>query len=314
MLYPFIEVERAERRNVKRACKLLEVSRAAFYDWVRHIPSVRKRADAQLLEKIETVHEDSKGTYGSPRVHAQLQIDGETCGENRVARLMQANSIVGRRKRRFKKTTIPDPAGATTAVDLVKRLFGPGTVEVNRLWCGDISFIRTWEGWLYLATVIDVASRRVVGWAMCDHMRTELVNDALQMALDQRRPSPGLIFHSDRGCQGGFTWSSQHLRDGGVSRWVPASASRRSGRCAVTCGRLVGPRRLDERIEFVSGKRSLAAHRAKRPRSMPGCRQRWGLDGSARLVGCHRSSKPSSHADTCRSPKERRLRSFMPKA
>ncbi|HYN35628.1 MAG TPA: IS3 family transposase, partial [Actinomycetota bacterium] len=201
MLYPFIEVERAERRNVKRACKLLEVSRAAFYDWVRHIPSVHKRADAQLLEKIETVHEDSKGTYGSPRVHAQLQIDGETCGENRVARLMQANGIVGRRKRRFKKTTIPDPAGATTAVDLVKRLFGPGTVEVNRLWCGDISFIRTWEGWLYLATVIDVASRRVVGWAMCDHMRTELVNDALQMALDQRRPSPGLIFHSDRGCQ-----------------------------------------------------------------------------------------------------------------
>ncbi|MCA1708355.1 MAG: IS3 family transposase [Actinobacteria bacterium] len=199
-VYPFIEVERAEKRNVKRACALLEVSRAAFYDWLRRIPSVRKRADQKLLEKIEAIHDDSNGTYGSPRVHAQLKADGEVCGENRIARLMQVNGIVGRAKRRFKRTTIPDPVAAA-AVDLVKRVFGPGTIEVNRLWCGDISFIRTWEGWLYLATVIDVASRRVVGWAMADHMRTELVSDALQMALDHRRPGPGLIFHSDRGCQ-----------------------------------------------------------------------------------------------------------------
>ena len=206
-VYPFIEVERAEKRNVKRACALLEVSRAAFYEWVRRIPCARKRADHKLLDKIETIHEASKGTYGSPRVHAQLQIDGETCGENRVARLMQTNGIVGRAKRRFKRTTIPAPVTAT-AVDLVKRVFGPGTIEVNRLWCGDITFIRTWEGWLYLATVIDVASRRVVGWAMADHMRTELVANALEMALDQRVPGPGLIFHSDRGCQytsSGFT-------------------------------------------------------------------------------------------------------------
>lgn len=199
-VYPFIEVERAERRNVKRACALLEVSRAAFYKWVKHLPSLRERADARLLKKIETIHDDSKETYGSPRVHAQLQTDGETCGANRVARLMQVNGIVGRAKRRFKRTTIPDPVAAA-AVDLVKRVFGPGTIQINKLWCGDISFIRTWEGWLYLATVIDVASRRVVGWAMADHMRTELVSDALQMALDHRRPGPGLIFHSDRGCQ-----------------------------------------------------------------------------------------------------------------
>ncbi len=195
-VYPFIEAERAGKRNVKRACALLEVSRAAFYEWLRAIPSRRCRADQMLLR---AVHQDSRGTYGSPRVHAQLRKNGEICGENRIARLMQANGIVGKAPRRFKRTTIP--GASATAVDLVKRVFGPGTIEVNRLWCGDISFIRTWEGWLYLATVIDVASRRVVGWAMADHMRTELVTDALQMALDHRRPDPGLIFHSDRGCQ-----------------------------------------------------------------------------------------------------------------
>jgi transposase InsO family protein len=199
-VYPFIEVERAERRNVKRACALLEVSRAAFYAWLRHVPSRRQRRDEQLLDKIETVHEDSKGTYGPPRVHAELKARGEVCGENRIARLMQANGIVGRTRRRFRKTTIPDPEGAAV-VDLVKRAFGPGTVEVDRLWCSDISFIRTWEGWMYLATVIDAASRRVVGWAMAEHMRAELACDALKMAIQNRRPSPGLIFHSDRGSQ-----------------------------------------------------------------------------------------------------------------
>jgi transposase InsO family protein len=198
-VYPFIEVERAERRNVKRACVLLEVSRAAFYSWLQHLPSGRCRADERLLRKIRSVHRDSKGTYGSPRVHAHLRNNGEVCGKNRIARLMQANGIVGNAPRRFKRTTIP--GASANAVDLVKRVFGPGTVEVNRLWCGDISFIRTWEGWLYLATVIDVASRRVVGWAIADHMRTELVADALKMALDRRRPGPGLIFHSDRDCQ-----------------------------------------------------------------------------------------------------------------
>lgn len=200
-VYPFIEVERAEQRNVKRTCTLLEVSRAAFYDWACHIPSTRRQCrDEELLDKIKTVHDDSKGTYGSPRVHARLRQDGEVCGANRVARLMQANGIVGRTPRRFKKTTIADPEAAT-AVDLVKRMFGPGTIEVNHLWCGDISYVRTWEGWMYLATVIDVASRRVVGWAMADHMRSELVCDAFTMAIDQRRPPAGLIFHSDRGSQ-----------------------------------------------------------------------------------------------------------------
>jgi transposase InsO family protein len=200
-VYPFIEAERAEQRNVKRACALLEVSRAAFYDWARHIATRRQRRDEELVHKIKSVHDASKATYGSPRIHAELKARGEVCGHNRIARLMQANGIVGRARRRFKKTTIPDPDALTTAVDLVKRAFGPGTIEIDTLWCSDVSYVRTWEGWMYLATVLDVASRRVVGWAMADHMRSELVRDALAMAIARRRPRPGLIFHSDRGSQ-----------------------------------------------------------------------------------------------------------------
>ena len=112
-----------------------------------YVPSPRQRQD-ELLEEVKGVHEGNRGTYGSPRVHAQLRKDGEVCGRNRVARLMRANGIVGRARRRFKRTTIPDPDATAGAADLVKRVFGPATIEVDRLWCGDISFVRTWEGWM----------------------------------------------------------------------------------------------------------------------------------------------------------------------
>lgn len=200
-VYPFIEAEKAEQRNVQRACVMLEVSSSAFYEWEKHIPGQREQSDEDLLVKIKAIHDESDGTYGSPRIYRQLKADGEQAGENRVARLMQKNGIVGRRKRRFKKTTNPDPDATPMAVDLVKRVFGPDTLELNTLWVSDISYVGTWEGWLYLATVIDVASRRVVGWAMADHMRAGLVCDALSMAIDLRRPPAGLIFHSDRGSQ-----------------------------------------------------------------------------------------------------------------
>lgn len=199
-MYPFIEAEKAEQRNVTRACATLEVSRTAFYDWARHEPSKHERDDAELLGKIKAVHAKSKGRYGAPRVFHQLRHQGRRHGKKRVARLMREHGICGRAPRRFKKTTLPGPEMAA-AIDLIKRSFGTGTIEINRAWCGDITYVRTWEGWLYLATVIDIASRRVVGWAMADHMRTELVADALRMALDDRRPATGLIFHSDRGCQ-----------------------------------------------------------------------------------------------------------------
>lgn len=195
-LWPFIEVEEAEQRNVKRACELLEVSRAAYYDQRKHVPSRRALDDAGLTERITAIHADSKKTYGAPRIHAQVRREGICCAKKRVARLMVRAGLTGRCPRRWRKTTIAD----ARAVDLIKRVFGPDT-RLDTRWCGDVTYIRAWEGWAYLATVIDLASRRVVGWALADHMRTELVADALRMACIQRRPPAGVIFHSDRGCQ-----------------------------------------------------------------------------------------------------------------
>jgi transposase InsO family protein len=198
-VFPFIEAEKVEQRNVAKACELLEVSRSAFYDWHQHRPSTRQLADDELAERIKAIYDQSRGTYGWPRVHRQLRRDGVHVSGKRVARIMRQQGLIGRCRRRWTKTTIADPAAA--AVDLVKRAFGPGTVELDRIYVADITYIPTWEGWAYLATVIDLASRRVVGWALADHMRAELVCDALGMAVAERRPAPGLIFHSDRGTQ-----------------------------------------------------------------------------------------------------------------
>ena len=187
-VYPFIEAEKAGSRNVKRACALLKVSRAAFYQHQAG-PSRREREDAELTGQIQAVHEESKGRYGAPRVHAELRRRGRRHGRKRVARLM-----------RWRKTTIPDPAASARA-DRIRRDFSADASKVNSRWCGDITYIGTWEGWLYLATVIDIASRRVVGYALADHLRTELVSDALSNAVAARNPGPGVIFHADRGCQ-----------------------------------------------------------------------------------------------------------------
>ena len=198
-VFPFVEAEKAERRNVAKACELLEVSRSAYYDWSKQTPSRRQLADDELARRIAEIHTASRGTYGWPRVHAALRRQGICASRKRVARIMRQKGLIGRCRRRWTTTTISDPE--VRAVDLVRRVFGPGTVELDRIYVGDITYIWTWEGWVYLATVIDLASRRVVGWAMADHMRAELVADALGMALDARRPGPGLIFHSDRGTQ-----------------------------------------------------------------------------------------------------------------
>ena len=199
-LWPFIEVEEAEQRNVKRACELLEVSRAAYYSQRNHAPSRRALDDAELTTRITAIHASSKDTYGAPRIHAQLRREGICCGKKRVARLMVRAGVAGRCPKRWRRTTIAAAKAEARAVDLIKRVFGPDT-KLDARWCGDVTYIRTWEGWAYLATVIDLASRRVVGWALADHMRTDLVADALRMACIQRRPPAGVIFHSDRGCQ-----------------------------------------------------------------------------------------------------------------
>jgi transposase InsO family protein len=198
--YPFIEAEKAQQHSVKRACELLEVSRSAYYAARRDEPSDRERADAELAAQVKTVHEESRGRYGAPRVHAQLRNDGRWHSRKRVARLMRVQGLRGHAAKRWKRTTVPDPAAAARA-DRIGRDFTTDASKANTRWCGDITYIPTWEGWLYLATVIDIASRRVVGYAMADHLRTELISGALANAVAARDPEPGVIFHSDRGCQ-----------------------------------------------------------------------------------------------------------------
>ena len=199
-VYPFIEAEKRCRRNVTRACALLKVSRAAFYQHLNG-PSRRDQQDADLAARIQFVHEESRGRYGAPRVHAELRSRGQRHGRKRVARLMRQAGIAGLAAKRWKKTTVPDPAAAARA-DRIRRDFTADASRLHSRWCGDITYIRTWEGWLFLATVIDIASRRVVGYAMADHLRTELISAALGNAVAARDPDPGVVFHSDRGCQG----------------------------------------------------------------------------------------------------------------
>ncbi len=198
-LDPFIEAEKTAGHSVTRTCDLFEVSRSAYYQRSNGTPSDRARTDAELTDQITEVFNESKGTYGSPRVHKELGHRGVVCGRRRVTRLMRLAGLEGRCKKRWRKTTVADPE-AEAARDLIQRHFGP-SAEIDRRYCGDITYIATWEGWTYLATVIDLASRKVVGWAIADHMRTELVEDALAMAFANRSPEEGVIFHSDRGCQ-----------------------------------------------------------------------------------------------------------------
>ncbi|GAA2910019.1 transposase [Actinoplanes cyaneus] len=207
-VYPFIEAEHAGKHNVKRACELLQVSRSAYYQHARGEQSTRDRVDEQLTKQIIAVHTASNGTYGAPRIHAELAAAGLRHGRKRIARRMRQAGIRGKNPRRWKTTTIADPH-AGTRPDLVDRDFAVDAAAVDTRWCGDITYINTWEGWLYLATVIDLASRRVVGWAVAEHLRTDLVDAALSDALARRRPADGLVFHSDRGCQ--YT-SAQHAR------------------------------------------------------------------------------------------------------
>lgn len=198
-MYPFIEAEQAGQRSVNRACAVMKVSRAAYYEWRRQQPSRRAQEDQQLTAKVQAIFKGSRQTYGAPRVHRALRQEGTRCSRKRVARLMSEQNLQGRHRRRWKRTTVADPEAKIAAEDLIGRQFQPAELDV--CWAGDITYVWTWEGWLYLATVIDLGSRRVVGWAMADHMRADLVCDALRMAIEQRRPRAGLIFHSDRGSQ-----------------------------------------------------------------------------------------------------------------
>lgn len=179
-------------------CDVLSVSRSGYYAW-RHKPaSQRKKANATLLKNIRTVHRDSREAYGSPRIYQALKKQGIPCSESRVARLMREDDLRAKMKRRFKATT-DSKHDLPIAPNLLQRDFSPA--EPNQVYAGDITYIWTTEGWLYLAVVIDLFSRSVVGWAMDKRMTRQLVIDALTMAVQRRRPPLGLIFHSDRGSQ-----------------------------------------------------------------------------------------------------------------
>lgn len=184
--------------SVQMMCRLLGVSKSGFYAWDERPLSLRARFDLTLTGKIQAIHRRSHGTYGSPMIHAELADDhGIRVGRKRVARLMRMAHLQGVWPHRFVITTVRD-ADAKRAIDLVERGFYAESPD--RLWVADITYVPTWAGFLYLAAVLDVYSRKVVGWAMENHLRTELVLEALQNAITQRRPK-GVIHHSDRGCQ-----------------------------------------------------------------------------------------------------------------
>jgi len=203
------------RTPVSVACELLGVSTSGFYAWASRAPSDRALSDAWLVEKIKTIHVENRGVYGSRRVQAELRLgEGIRVSRKRVQRLMRRAGLSGLVSRKRGRTTIRVP-GVRVADDLVERRFRPAAPDV--LWVADITYLRTWEGWVYLAAIQDAFSRRIVGWSMADHMRSELVLDALQMALHRRNPGPGLVHHSDQGSQFVSLAFGQKARDAGIA-------------------------------------------------------------------------------------------------
>lgn len=213
-VYRIISAERASF-PVSVMCEVLGVSRSGFHGWESRVPSDRALSDTWLTERIKEIHERARGVYGSRRVQAELRLgQGIEVSRKRVQRLMRAAGISGLVRVKRGKTTIRVP-GVRVADDLVERQFSPAAPNV--LWVADITYLRSWEGWLYLAAVQDAFSRMIVGWAMAEHMRAELVVDALKMGLHRRRPDPGLVHHSDLGSQYVSLAFGQQARDAGIA-------------------------------------------------------------------------------------------------
>ena len=210
-----MQAEKANYR-VSAMCRTLNVSKSGFYGSRDRPPSKRAEVDALLSEKIARIHKDSRGIYGAPRIHFELRTLGVRCARKRVARLMREAGLFGcgGRRRRMRTTLRSRVEHTPPAPDLVKRNFTPEAPD--RLWVADITYVRTWEGWLYLSFVLDTYSRKVVGWSMANHLKTELVLDAVNMAIYNRRPAPGLIHHSDRGSQYTLVEFGSRLREEGL--------------------------------------------------------------------------------------------------
>ena len=212
--------EEKTHHDVSLMARLLGVSRQGYYAWkARDLrgPGPRERQDAELTEKIKNHHGRSHGTYGAPRIQADLrEADGLRVGRERITRLMREAGLAGVHRRTGRAALTRQDSTARPAPDLIDRDFTAHGPDLR--WTADITYVPTGQGWVYCAVVLDLFARRIVGWAMADHMRTELVTDALAMAVTARRPRPGLVHHSDKGSQGGFNWSSQHFDLGGVRR------------------------------------------------------------------------------------------------
>jgi transposase InsO family protein len=196
--YAFVR-EHRRRWPVDLMCRVLKVSRSGYYGWRQRTPSRRARRTAELLTKIRRTHQENRQLYGSPRVHRALLIEGESVSRNTVAKLMRQAKIRAKRRRRFVPRTTDSAHQKPVADNLLERDFT--ATAPDRKWVADITYILTDQGWLYLAAVLDVYSRRIVGWSMADHLETDLVADALRMALARRQPTKGLLHHSDRGVQ-----------------------------------------------------------------------------------------------------------------
>jgi putative transposase len=219
MKYSFIQ-EHASEHSVVRLCEALCVSRGGYYSWLLRPQSRRDREDRQLLPRIRAAFRESRGRYGSPRIHAELREEGIRCGRHRVARLMRQDRLQARPRRRFKRTT-QSAHGHTVAGNELQRQFQVAVPDC--CWAGDITYIWTQEGWLYLAVLLDLCSRRIVGWAVSDRLTEELTLKALDQALAHRRPSAGLLHHSDRGSQ----YSARGYRQRLTRHGLRASMSRR---------------------------------------------------------------------------------------
>jgi putative transposase len=198
MKYTFIAAHTGEFQ-VRRMCKVLDVQRSGYYAWRRRTPSTRSQANEALLELIKTEHKNGRSTYGSPRLYVVLHRKGVVCGRNRVARLMRLHGIVALKKRAFHPVTTRRMAGMIPAPNLLNQEFSASAP--NQKWVSDFTYIETGEGWLYLAVVLDLFSRKVIGWAMSRTMDTAMVVSALHMALLDRCPPAGLLHHSDQGSQ-----------------------------------------------------------------------------------------------------------------
>ena len=219
MRFEFIRAEKGHY-PVRLLCSTLDVSRSGYYAWRERGPSARARADAQLAAHVVAVHTRSRRTYGSPRVHAELRAHGVRVGRKRVERLMREHGIVARRKRRFRHTT-DSKHSQPIAPNLLARRFE--ATAPNRVWVTDVTAIWTQEGWGYLAAILDLFSRRVVGWTMSASNDTALALDALYAALGERTPTSGLLHHSDRGSP----YASDEYRAALAQRGIVASMSRK---------------------------------------------------------------------------------------